>query len=225
MIWESLKIILAVVIIIGLVGLLFGTEYGRKFLDLLKLGAGKIVSGLSSLLKISKPKTEGYLPMVLSAEKESFYGKEFTVTDSVLNAKGNCLELKINEAVISISECEVSFSSGNGTLSYLNGNVQGSLDATGIAINTLSVEQAKIDFKITPTEFFFTGIKEEEISVFVKSGELKLSNPDGTPKCTIPLKNKITKISDFSGGLELKDDSAFLKGTAVFKEDVCSVVG
>jgi len=223
MIWKSLKVILTVVIIIGLVGLLFGTEYGRKFLDLLKVGGEGIISGLSSLLKISKSKTEGYLPMVLSAEKESFYGKEFMVTDSVLNARGNCLELKINEAAISISECEVSFSSGNGILSYLNGNIQGSLDTTGITINTLPVEQAKIDFKITPTKFFFSGIEEKEISVFVKSGELKLSNPDGTPKCTIPLENKITKISDFSGGLELKDDSAFLKGTAFFKEDVCSV--
>lgn len=217
-----LKAGIAVVIIVAVIGLLFGTEIGRKFLGILELGAGKIISGLASLLKFPK-KAENYLPMVLSADKESFFGQTFKVTNSISSSKGVCTKVKINDAIVDVSTCEISFESGNGTISYLNGSLEGTLSAFKTIINGLAFKQLKLDLSLIPSEFSFSGISETEISVSVKDGQLELFNPDGTSKCVISFKNKGVKISDFIGSLQLRESLIYLQGTAYFDENICLV--
>jgi hypothetical protein len=72
-----------------------------------------------------------------------------------------------------------------------------------------------------PTEFSFGGISEKEISISVKNGKLELFNPDGTTKCIIFLKDKVTKIYEFTGSLGLKEGNMYLDGTAYFEKEIC----
>jgi hypothetical protein len=215
-----LKLIAVVVVLVVIIGLLFGTETGRKVWDILKMGGEKIISGLSSLLKLSSGKGES-LQMILSANEESFYGKKFEIENSTFNTKGTCVEIKINNAVVDVLECEINLFDGKGTFEYLNKSIRVSLSVSGAVINGLPFKESQIEFKIMPTEFLFDAIEEDEISIFVAGGELKLLNSDGTTKCIIPLKDKTTKISDFSGSLRLKDNLVYLSGTAFFEEGIC----
>lgn len=217
-----LKAGVAVIIIVAVVGLLFGTEIGRKFLGILEIGTGKIISGLASLLKLPK-KSENYLSMVLSADKESFFRQTFKLANSISNFKGVCTRLKINDVIADVPICEINFEGGNGTISYLNGSIEGSLNVYKLTIGDVVFKQLKLDLSLIPTEFSIDGISKNEISVFVKNGQIELFNPDGTSKCIISLKNKDIKISDFTGNLKLKGDLIYLQGIAYFDENICSV--
>lgn len=217
-----LKAVTALVVIVAIVGLLFGTEVGRKVLGVLQLGAGKIISGLASLLNIQKNPTN-YIQMTLNIDKESFSGKTFTVTNSVYDSIGVCKQVKVNDAIVDVSDCEISFEGGNGTISYSNGSLVGSITALKTVINGLGFKQLKLDLNAVPTNFSFSGISESEISISVKDGQLELFNADGTSRCVISLKDKSLKITNFVGGLQLNENSIYLQGTAYFDENVCLV--
>lgn len=211
---------IGIIIVIAIIGLLYGTAIGRKFLGILEFGARKIISGLASLLRFPK-KAENYFLMNLSADKESFYGQEFKVESSSSKIKGICLEVKLNDVVVDITECEISFLDGNGSIKYQNDTIQGSIAVSKAMINNLPFKQATLKFEIVPAEFSINGINEKEISISVKDGKLELFNQDGTSKCVIWLKNKITKIYDFTGSFNLKKGSPYLQGNAYFEESVC----
>lgn len=205
------KALLAVIIVLGILGLLFVTDVGKKYTDFLRTKVGDFIAVITRARPSGPP-----FRMVLTARKEPFYGQAYRVVNSSFTGSGFYRYMKVGGQVISIKSGEkinINIRDLNGMFEYTNeGNVKLTGDSTHIEIDSfvLSPEVAsRVDIEIVPFEFSLTGIEQGSIALPFVSGDVKTDRGDA------PLDNSKLDIGFFFGSLNLAEDgTTVLTGTA-----------
>jgi len=217
--WKKIsKLLIVIVVTLAVIGFLFGTEIGLRFVNFVKIGGEKV---LSSILGLTQ-KTEGKITEIrLSIDSESLAGKVFTAVNTSISISGNCDEVMINNAkVLTPTSCAMQFQNANGSINF-DSNLKGKLNAPLFAINNLSFVNVNTQFSILPEEFYISNISQNKILINIKRGVLTILNDDGSIRCTINYQNEVLELRNYVGSLEFKNGTFVLIGTSTFT-NICT---
>ncbi|MEM5808249.1 MAG: hypothetical protein QW818_03900, partial [Candidatus Aenigmatarchaeota archaeon] len=108
------KLILALVLIVGILGLIAYANMGQQFLKVFKVG---------KFADVQKPAAKPF-GIVLKTETTTLYGKSLTLTNSVVNLKGVCNTIKLDTVKTKIEDrCTFSSDDVTGNLLYEAGSI------------------------------------------------------------------------------------------------------
>lgn len=226
--WRSL---LTVFVILGIGFMLLTTESGQKFavqaLDFVKVRVGNFVSGLFSgtfnwNVFGQTPSGEQFL-ISLSVVKNSFYGQQYSVSNTSLDAGGVCESgVKIGNIALhkGSMECNILAEDMKGTFEYtVAGTVKFSGDVSKLEIDsnsyTSSDGKLKTSFEVLPSDFLLVGLSNRKITIPSATGSIQRLNPEGSIKSTEGLENEQLEISGFVGFIRLEGSNIKLQGLAV----------
>lgn len=202
------KALVAVVVVLGILGLIALTEQGRNYAVFLGKGMGSLVG---FVLKSSpgKPFSFG-----LSVKREAFYGQSFPLSDSSLKISGQGSSVKIGGNVWSLDSGEVEMEmTGKGDFAInADGNVRLSVDAKTFKLDGKSTNDVKVEAEIVPTEFSLSGIKKDGMNITSASGTI-LKVFDSTMVTANFTKSNLW-VGNFFGTIEMDTQTASMSGTA-----------
>ena len=205
------KIILALVLIAGIMGLITYANTGEKFLQAFKLGRFTNVQPSSP--------TEPF-GISLSTGVTALYGKSFAIAGAPFSFEGVCSLVKVGGLKIETEEtrCSASAESFTGTFQY---SPFGSILFVGSA-NNVKVNENKysaptsisFEFEIIPTGFFVAGINENSISLVTPSGKIEKYGKDGSLKSVAYLSQSTLDINSLVANAQLEQGELKVTGTA-----------
>lgn len=232
----NLKSLLTIFVILGIGALLLTTESGAKFagqtLDFAKVKVGNFISGLfsgsfswgvpfsSSSWKI--PSGEQFL-IILSVEKGSFYGQQYSVPNTSLSMRAVCdTGIKINDVMLKTQsvECSIYAEDMKGVFEYTaSGTVKFEGEVSSIMVDgstyTSDSSRLKTSFELLPFEFELSDLLQRKITIASATGSIQRLNPDGSTKSTEGLDAESLEISGFVGFIKLDGPNIGLHGSAV----------
>lgn len=203
------KILLAVLLILGMAGLLALTPQGQSFLA----GIGIDLSGVFTLFK--PPISGNYFSFSLTLDKSLMNGMSFKLEDGSVRANGTY----IDDVILGNSIREKKTKEGNVELSgfkgtvYVTNTIKIVGDAASVAVEgevTRSVDKMlKVQIEIYPNSYFVAPVTENKIQFSSIDGKLERIG-DGAIQ---PLKNDTIDISNFIGNVRLEDGLVILSGS------------
>jgi len=202
------KILVAVAVILGTLGLLSLTEQGRQYAIFLGKGVGGLIG---SVLKFSPGKTFNF---DLTANKEAFYGQEFPLPDSIVSISGYGSEAKIGGKVWNLSSEKFEMEmTGSGDFALTaDGKVSLNVDAKTFSFDGKKTTDVKVEVELVPAEFSLTNARKDVVNITSASGTLIKSI--GESVVTSTFTKASLQIDEFSGLVELKNQTIKLVGTA-----------
>lgn len=231
--WKSL---LTIFVILGIGALLLTTESGAKFagqtLDFAKVKVGNFISGFfsgsfswglpfsSSSWKI--PSGEQFL-IILSVEKGSFYGQQYSVPNTSLSMRAVCdTGIKVNDVMLKTQfiACSIYAEDMKGVFEYTeSGTVKFEGEVSSIMVDgstyTSDSGILKASFELLPFEFELSDLLQRKITIASATGSIQRLNPDGSVKSTEGLDAESLEISGFVGFIKLEGSNIRLQGSAV----------
>lgn len=202
---------LALIIVIGIIGLMTQGDIAKNLLGGLKVG------GFAKTKEVQ----EGF-SIVLSSEKEAFYGQTYKVSNATFSSEGICQPIKLNEMTLEKSlRCHIAIIDLTGQFEYASvgsikvvgesssANIDGSIYSSAVPI--------KIDLEIIPFNFTLATISENKISLTSVSGDIKRLKNDTLEAITY-LDASSLDISNFVGEIKLVNGLVVLTGTATSVE-------
>jgi hypothetical protein len=207
------KTILAVLLILGILGLLFFTQQGRVFLNFFKQNLQPTFSSLFASFSLKKP-TGNYFLFSLQLNRNSFSGSFEAVNSTFLTKDGitisiNKIPLTIPEnSSLRIEDCQGRFD--------INEKVRASLNAKKVIVDgtIFGPSELEVKFETKLSTGTIAGAKKELISFSGIKGKLEQLTEDGSIKQSVILENEDLTIKDFSGVIKFAKDSAYLYGYA-----------
>ncbi len=206
-----LKFILALVLIVGIMGLAVYANTGQKFLQAFKLGKFADVQPTSPLEPFGTTLTAGVTVL---------YGKSFTITSSPISFEGVCSSVKVGGLKIDTGEtrCSASAESFTGTFQYSQfGSIVfvGSANAVKVNSNKYSASTPiSLEFEIIPVGFSVAGTNANTISLVVPSGKIEKYGKDGSLKAVAYLSQSTLDISNLVANTQLEKGELKIIGTA-----------
>jgi len=204
------KIWLTLILILGIVGLLLYTDAGKKTLSLFKL---------PQFIKTTPKPTGPQFSITLNSNKEAFYSKMYTVTNSTFTANGICRQfIQINDLVLQKGEtrCSVTLAGFSGKVEYTNaGSVVASGESSSIFLDDFAYSSSKpikVDLEVMPSTSMVDSVYQQKISIPSVSGSVTRFKEDGSVKSVVYLSNNSLEISNFAGSLKLENETAILSG-------------
>jgi hypothetical protein len=207
------KIILAVFLILGIIGLLFFTQQGRVFLNSLNKNIPPTFSSLLTLFSFQKP-SENYFPFSLQISRNSLSDSFEAVNSTFLTQEGitiflNNIPLTIPEnSSLRIENCQGRFD--------INEKIKASLSAKRILIDEIAFgpSDLKVEFEAPLQKALIAGARKDVINFSSISGKLEQLAEDGSVKHSVTLANDGLKISNFFGSIRFEKDLVYLYGCA-----------
>jgi hypothetical protein len=200
------KALLALILIIGIIGLVTYGGIGKNLFHGLKVG------GFTK----TKAPTQTFT-IALSSKKDTFYGQSYKITNSTFIGSGVCQPIKLNELTMQKqTNCEIVIGDLSGQFIYTSiGSIKLIAETTNIIIDgsTYSSPQPiKIDIELAPSSFSLGGISEDKISFVSITGEVKKLGNDTSVKSISYLNADTLDITKFVGQISLKDEIVTLIG-------------
>ncbi|MEM7825208.1 MAG: hypothetical protein QXO27_04520 [Candidatus Aenigmatarchaeota archaeon] len=198
------RFFLALIIIMGIIGLVIYSGLGK---GLLGLKSGEFAK--------TKESQQSFF-IVLSAEKESFYGQIYNVANSTFIGSGLCQPIKLNELTLKKeSTCDITMGDYSGVFEYSS---IGSVKLIGQTNNLIidgstysSPQPINILLEIVPSSFAIGGISGDKISMSSVVGEVKRLEND-IVKSISYLKGELLNIDNFVGEIKLENGLVTLSG-------------
>lgn len=205
------KALFAAIIILGIIGLLFITDVGKKYTEFLRVRVGDFLNIIS---KQAKP--EQVFKITLTAGKGPLYGQGYRVINSDFSGSGFYQYIKVGKQDIVIKSgkrVSIIINNFNGLFEYTSeGSIKLAGESNQIEIDDYvfsSEKSTNIDIEIVPFSFSLTNIEQDRISLQAISGNVK------TDRGEAPLENSKLEINFFAGELSLAEDGSItLEGTA-----------
>lgn len=199
---------LAVVVVIGILGLLALTEQGRTYAVFLGRGMGNL---LGYVLKFQIGKSFNFESEI---NAEALYGQSFSLSDSSLKIYGSSSSMKIGGNVFTLSDGVVEMEmTGNGDFVFTSdGKVTLNLDAKTLQMNGISTNNVKVEGEVTPTAFSLEGVNKDSMNITSASGKVTRTFDSTTVTANFPKSNLL--IDNFLGTVELVNQTIKLLGTA-----------
>ena len=204
------KLVLALVLIAGIMGLIAYANTGQKFLQTFKLGKFTEV----------QPATTEPFGISISTGVTALYGKSFSITGASFSFEGVCSLVNVGGLKIEseATRCSVSVESFTGTFQY---SPFGSLIFTGSG-NNIKVDSNKysaatpisFEFEVIPTGFFVAGINENTISMVAPTGKIDKYGKDGSLKSVAYLSQSTLDLNSLVANVQLEQGELKITGTA-----------
>lgn len=211
------KALLAVVVIVAIVGLLYTSDTGKDYVDLLTNTLGNFVANFP--LVGMQPGSEFF--MELTTMKESFFGQSYKVENATLRVSGICQgTMVIGDIVMSREEkdCFIQIENLQGQFEYSAGGVvRADGKANFVTVDGYSYVPAErelsVKVEVIPVEeLLLTGLSQRNIALDSVTGGIERRDEEGNIKSTEELKNEKMTIINFVGQLELEEESIILSG-------------
>lgn len=200
------KILLAVLAVLALTSTVLFTQpdYAKLFVD-------KITGFFSSIIKPSVPEVS--FQIILTADKNSFYGQGYKVSNSTLMVSGVPVQMRVSDVVWKVeddnrTDVVVDF---DGTFEITKtGSILVSGKSRYVKINdVMTSDQADVGIEIVPTEGFILGsLVQNRITLVSVNGEITRLDTGGVQ----PLSGTSVDIDGFIGNMQLKDEKIVLSG-------------
>lgn len=204
------KVWFAIFLILGILGLLFYTDAGRKTLDFFKIG--RFVKPVPSVQQFS---------IILNTDEEAFYTQSYKIADATFIATGICQQtIKINEITVSREgvRCDLTLNGLTGSFDFTRG---GSIITSGqvmsLKINDNSYSSAKamqVVVEVIPTSFLLADLSQDKIVLSSVTGNISRLKDDGGISIVAYLDKSSLEINNFDGFLKLDNGQVILKGIA-----------
>lgn len=212
MISETLKwkAILAVVVILGIVGLLYATDMGKGYLDFIRSTVGNFISILAKT-----PQTSGF-QVDVEANKKPFYGVSYRVANSSFEGSGVFQSMTISDLDMTLNsdkKVDVAAADFNGQFDYTSDGV---VRLTGTASKVVvgdrsysSAKPTKVSLELVPFSFLISNLNVAKMAFNGVLGSVKSSAGQAQ------LELSKLEISNFIGNMSLSEDEKVkLGGTA-----------
>jgi hypothetical protein len=195
------KATLAVLVIIGIVGLLFATDIGGGYLDFFRRSVGNFAS---VLFRTTPGET---FSIEVLANKQPFYGQSYGVANSTFSARGVYQSINIGGLDVSINsdkKVDVVVHDFNGKFDYTaDGSVLIIGDCSSIVIGDRSYSSSKateVEINLVPFSFSISGISADKISMQSVTGSVKTSRGQAS------MESSKLDITAFKGNISLSED-------------------
>jgi hypothetical protein len=217
-IWVNWKALLAVFIAVGILGLLFATDIGNKYAQF--LGA-KVGSFLSAILNIDLGGGGESFRVLLTADKNAFYGQSYEVSNSSLRASGVCQSsVTVGSTVMQIGgqRCSIEAQKAQGRFEYTaSGSVRFAGTSEGLVVNDypfLSTGKSfAVSFEVIPTDgFSLSDLSQSKIQLSSVTGSIE--SWKGETRLSIDNLVSSLTISNFIGDISLDGNTITLIGLA-----------
>lgn len=202
------KLILALVLIVGIMGLIAYANSGDGFLKAFKAGRAVQTAGAEPF------------GISLSTGTTALYGKSFAIAGSPFSFTGVCSFIKVGGLTIQSEEtrCSASAESFTGTFQYSQfGSIVfvGSADSVKVNSNTYNAATPiDFEFEVIPTGFFVGGISETKLSLIAPSGKIEKYGKDGSLKAVAFLSQSMLDLNSLVGNAQLENGELKVTGTA-----------
>lgn len=202
------KLILALVLIVGILGLIAYANTGQKFLEKIKIGRFAQTG-----------ETKEPFGIVLTTDTTSLYGKSFSINKAVVNLAGVCNKVKIGSLSVERenTRCLVETSDFLGTFYYTpfgSISVSGQVTSVKLDANTYKSDTAiNLEVEVIPVSFFVTGLNEPTFST-VASGKIEKYSAEGELKGVAFLKSNSLTINNLIVSAQLENGELKVTGTA-----------
>lgn len=200
------KALLAVLVVLALTSTVLFTkpDYARLFAD-------RISGFFSSIIKPITPEVS--FQIVLTADKNSFYGQSYKISNSTLMVSGTPVQMRVNDVLWNVkndnrADVVVDF---DGTFGITKaGSITVSGKSRYVEINNLGTsDQADVSIEIVPTEgFVLSSLIQNKVSLSSVNGKISRQNPSSD----LILEDASVEIEGFIGNMQLKDDKIILSG-------------
>ena len=204
------KLILALVLIMGIIGLIAYANTGGKFLQALKIG---------KFSEVQQQQAEPF-GIVLSTETTALYGKSFSIASSPFSFEGICSTVKVGGLNIETEEtrCSASADSFTGTFQYSPfGSVLFIGSANSVKVNANKYSSAtpiSFEFETIPTKFSVAGINVPTVSLVAPTGKIEKYGKDGSLKGIAFLSQSTLDINSLTGSVQLENGELKITGSA-----------
>lgn len=202
------KLVLALVLLIGIIGLVVYANAGHGFLNAFKTG------------KIANVQQKEPFGIALSTVATALYGKSFTISGSPFSFDGVCSSVKVGGLKIEGDQtrCSASADSFTGTFQYTQfGSILLTGSAGSVKVNSNKYSSAtpiSFEFEVIPTGFLVTGISEIKISLVAPSGKIERYGKDGSLKSIAYLSQSTLDLNNLVANAMLERGELKLTGTA-----------
>jgi hypothetical protein len=204
------KAILAVIVILGIVGLLYTTDMGRGYLDDIRTIMGNFISILAKT-----PQGSGF-QVEVEANKNPFYGVSYKVVNSSFEGSGVYQSMTISDLDVTLNsdkKVDVAAADFSGQFDYTS---DGIVRLTGTASRVVvgdrsysSAKPTKISLELVPFSFDISNLNVGKMAFSGVSGSVKSSAGQAQ------LELSKLEISNFMGNMSLSEDEKVkLGGTA-----------
>ncbi len=199
------KLWFTLVMIVGILGLLFYTDAGKKTLSLFNLG---------QFIKTVPTSAGPQFPINLNSNIDAFYSQIYEVTNSSIVVNGICKQMiKLNDMIRQTdnTRCGIVLTSFSGSFDY---TTAGSIALSGESQNIIldddvwySAKPIKIELEVIPSDFILTNLIQNKISLTSVSGSIVRGDKGSEIMTNSPL-----EIGNFAGSLRLENGTAILSG-------------
>ncbi|MBI2543473.1 MAG: hypothetical protein HYW24_04795 [Candidatus Aenigmarchaeota archaeon] len=203
---HHLKLILALVLILGILGLIAYTNVNGN-IDSLKIGS----------FVGPKKASASALEIVLTTDKTVLYGRTFSLTNSNVNLNGICSIITVSGLTIEgeNSRCSVDMGGFSGKFDY---SPFGSIVVTG-SVSTITVNGQKytaekpvsVHIELIPVTFSITGLNINKLSITAPSGQIE-KYVDGSLKGVEYLNQNVLDISNLIGSIQSNELELTIRG-------------
>ncbi len=204
------KLILALVLIAGIMGLIAYANTGQQFLKALKIGG---------FTNVQQQPTEPF-GISLTTGVTAFYGKSFAISASPFSFEGVCSLVKVGGLKIETEEtrCSASVESFTGTFQYSPfGSILFVGGASEVKVNSNKYSAQtpiSFEFEVIPTGFFVAGINVDKISLIAPSGRIEKYGKDGSLKSIAYLSQSTLDLNSLIANAQLEQGELKVTGTA-----------
>ena len=204
------KLVLALVLVVGIMGLIAYANTGQKFLQAFKIG---------KFADVQQSATEPF-GIVLSTGVTALYGKSFSIAGSPFSFDGVCSLVKVGGLKIETEEtrCSASAESFTGTFQYSPfGSIVFSGSSNTVKVNSNKYSAAtpiSFEFEVIPTKFSVAGINANTISIVAPSGKIEKYGKDGSLKAVAYLSQSTLDLNSLVAYAQLENGELKVTGTA-----------
>jgi len=209
------KLVLVALIIVGILGVMFFSDTGITYFDVLK---GSVGNFFAVVFKWGPPSR---FYVTLTADKEIFYGQVYKISNASFSGFGTAKQITINKASSPVNQIDVDVQGIKGSFEMTRQrSVKISGDANNIVLNTFPFSSVNIFIDMVPTDFSLSQFSQDKFVFPSVTGQIKTE--EGWSK---DLNDAYVEIYGFVGTLRLAGDNMVLEGlTTKFVVDGKEVV-
>jgi outer membrane murein-binding lipoprotein Lpp len=198
------KLVIAVIVILGIVGLLFVGSSATNYLNFLKDKIGEFARVI-----LKQAPSEKQFFIMLTTNEEMFYGQAYKVSNSAFEGSGTAKEVKINNAASPVNEVNIKIEGMEGTFEMTKQKTAKiSADAARVILNDLPILNLNIYVEMVPSSFSLS-FNQDKLTLSSVNGQVRTQ--EGWTK---ELSDAYVDLYGFKGSLKLEGEQVVLEGVA-----------
>lgn len=205
------KALLAIILILSIAGLLLFTDIGKNFVNSIRGNiAGFIRGNIAGFFsKIFEGQPGEPFTIFLTANRESFYGQSYSMSNSTLICSGAYNYIRIDGRPVAHKidktvDLKVLEFNGNFEVTSTGSiKISGSSSVIEISDWIISGKPMDVELEITPSNFLLLGVSQEKITLVGVTGEIRRIHEGKFDQ--VSLSSDDLEIKNFMGNLGLSE--------------------